>query len=610
MKKEKLSKSELDTIRRIIKENDAQQTISHLSDDQIEKAWNNIPEKDANKLYRVGESSQTPMRIILTRLPDNPSHKNKVEKAVFKSFSASLIAIAGKSKASGRPELPIKVDKDHKKPDQTILPASPHDTAASELPIKSTKDKDSELSIASDSKDFKSAPVSKEIGHSELATTPVQTKGFEPATAPPETKIPDSPTVAPEVAVYGPYALKNGKVGQEYSDTLNFHKIHPGEKINKYTVDGLEEIGLELDSDKKLIKGIPKKAGDPSQNYEFELTVRYETDKAEKASRKKISIKILPDPKLMWKNLEPPKELGDRKPHEYKKLIRLKEDKNGKERVLVAASKRGRSHAHKALFRDDHVSIKYLNEFGWSILAVADGAGSANLSRVASKIACETAITNISNKLMSYNEDLSKIIKETISKNDNKDDEVDDSKLRKLLYEIISTTGFEAAKAIHEEAAKRQVKANQFYTTYLTAIHKEFDFGNFFAGFWVGDGALGVYSKSKEMKILGIPDEGEYSGQTKFITMNEVLTSEELMGRNYYKLTDDFTALFAISDGVSDPKFETDKNLNDISYWDNLWAELEKDVFQTKDNADTSLLKWLDFWAEGEHDDRTIAILF
>ena len=610
MKKEKLSKSELDTIRRIIKENDAQQTISHLSDDQIEKAWNNIPEKDANKLYRVGESSQTPMRIILTRLPDNPSHKNKVEKAVFKSFSASLIAIAGKSKASGRPELPIKVDKDHKKPDQTILPASPHDTAASELPIKSTKDKDSELSIASDSKDFKSAPVSKEIGHSELATTPVQTKGFEPATAPPETKIPDSPTVAPEVAVYGPYALKNGKVGQEYSDTLNFHKIHPGEKINKYTVDGLEEIGLELDSDKKLIKGIPKKAGDPSQNYEFELTVRYETDKAEKASRKKISIKILPDPKLMWKNLEPPKELGDRKPHEYKKLIRLKEDKNGKERVLVAASKRGRSHAHKALFRDDHVSIKYLKELGWSVLAVADGAGYAHLSRVGSQIGCETALKHITMKLTMHDGELTTKIEAIVKNDDNVMHDSNDKALRKLLYEIIAAAGYESAKAIHEEAGKRRAEVKDFSTTLLLAIHKQFDFGEFVASFWVGDGALAIYSESKGIQLLGVPDAGEFSGETRFVTMNEVLTPEELAKRIDYAVTDDFIALFVMTDGVSDPKFVTEKNLKNLSYWDNLWNDLRKTVFDTKEDFDTKLLEWLDFWAEGEHDDRTIAILF
>lgn len=576
MKKEKLSKSELDTIRRIIKENNIQQMIKfHLSDDLIEKVWNNIPKKEADELYRVGESSHTPMGIILTRLPDNPSYKSKVEKAIFKSFSTSLIEITGKSKASGGTELPIKVYKEHKKPDQAILPTTPPDTKASELPIKSTKDKDSELS-----------------------------------SIPPETKVPDSPTVAPEVEVYDIYVLKNGKVGQEYLDILDFDKIHPGEKINDYTVDGLEKIGLELDNDKRLIKGMPQKAGDPSQNYEFELTVRYETDKAEEASRKKISIKILPDPKLMWKNLEPSKGLEDRKPHEYKKLIRLKEDKNGKERFLVAASKRGRSHAHKALFRDDHVEIEYLKELGWSVLAVADGAGYAHLSRVGSQIGCETALKHITGKLGTYDDELTTKIKATVKNDDIVSNDKDDKVLRKLLYKITAAAGYESAKAIHEEAGKRRAEVKNFSTTLLLAIHKQFDFGEFVASFWVGDGALAIYSKSKEVQLLGVPDAGEFSGETRFVTMNEVLTPEELAKRICYAVTDDFTALFAMTDGVSDPRFVTEKNLENLSYWDNLWNDLQKAVFDTKEDFNTKLLEWLDFWAEGEHDDRTIAILF
>ena len=129
------------------------------------------------------------------------------------------------------------------------------------------------------------------------------------------------------------------------------------------------------------------------------------------------------------------------------------------------------------------------------------------------------------------------------------------------------------------------------------AIHKEFDSGNFFAGFWMGDGALAIYTESKELILLGMPDSGEFSGETAFITMNKLMTPEELAKRIYYEVTDDFTALFAMTDGISDPKFATDQNLKNISYWDNLWDELQKEVFPLKDDLDTNLLGWLDFWA-------------
>lgn len=620
MKKEKLSESELDTIKSIIKENDVQQTISHLSDDLIEEAWNNIPDK----LCRVGETVQTPMRIVLTTLPNSPLYRSEVKKDIFNSFCTSLIEIDRKSKGPGEREDTIRVDKDDKNADKSILPTLPPDTKASKLQIESTEDKDSELStIPSDSKGFQSSPVSKEVADSKLEITPPQIEDFEPpftlpesndsepATAAPMAKVPESPTTSPELAVYGPYSLKNGKVGEEYSDTLDFNKIYPGEEFNenKYTVDGLEEIGLELDSDKKLIKGIPKKAGDPSQNYEFELDVRYKPDRAE-SERRKISIKILPDPKSMWKTLEPPEEIGDRKPHEYKKLIRLKEDKNGKERVIVAASKRGRSHAHKALFRDDHVSIKYLKELGWSVLAVADGAGYAHLSRVGSQIGCETALKHITMKLTMHDGELTTKIEAIVKNDDNVMHDSNDKALRKLLYEIIAAAGYESAKAIHEEAGKRRAEVKDFSTTLLLAIHKQFDFGEFVASFWVGDGALAIYSESKGIQLLGVPDAGEFSGETRFVTMNEVLTPEELAKRIDYAVTDDFIALFVMTDGVSDPKFVTEKNLKNLSYWDNLWNDLRKTVFDTKEDFDTKLLEWLDFWAEGEHDDRTIAILF
>ncbi|MBK6609045.1 MAG: hypothetical protein IPG24_27085 [Leptospiraceae bacterium] len=64
-----------------------------------------------------------------------------------------------------------------------------------------------------------------------------------------------------------------------------------------------------------------------------------------------------------------------------------------------------------------------------------------------------------------------------------------------------------------------------------------------------------------------------------------------------------------MTDGISDPKFETDANLNDLSKWDSLWDELEKEGIFQSSTPDKALLKWLDFWSQGNHDDRTITIL-
>ena len=75
-----------------------------------------------------------------------------------------------------------------------------------------------------------------------------------------------------------------------------------------------------------------------------------------------------------------------------------------------------------------------------------------------------------------------------------------------------------------------------------------------------------------------------------------------------------------MTDGVSDPMFGTDANLNDINKWNEFWdslqtgfAEDEIPGVELTDNNEASkdqLLRWLDFWSPGVHDDRTIAILY
>ena len=152
----------------------------------------------------------------------------------------------------------------------------------------------------------------------------------------------------------------------------------------------------------------------------------------------------------------------------------------------------------------------------------------------------------------------------------------------------------------------------------MLAICKKFEFGWFVASFWVGDGALCLYDKnSHTATLLGTPDEGEYAGQTRFLTMPDIFTdSSAFYKRLKCKIVPDFTALFMMTDGVSDPKFETDANLNNPDKWDDLWDDLTHnkefpvELIDDNEAAKDQLLNWLDFWAPGNHDDRTIAILY
>jgi len=65
--------------------------------------------------------------------------------------------------------------------------------------------------------------------------------------------------------------------------------------------------------------------------------------------------------------------------------------------------------------------------------------------------------------------------------------------------------------------------------------------------------------------------------------------------------------LILMTDGVSDPKFETDAGLKNPALWQALWQELKTPLAEPA--PDIALLDWLDFWSRGNHDDRTIALL-
>ena len=158
-----------------------------------------------------------------------------------------------------------------------------------------------------------------------------------------------------------------------------------------------------------------------------------------------------------------------------------------------------------------------------------------------------------------------------------------------------------------------------YATTLLIAICKKFKFGWFVATWWVGDGAVGLYKQGESIKILGEPDEGEFGGQTRFVTMRDIFAdAASIYKRLRFNIVPDFTALMLMTDGVSDAKFETDVNLNNIEKWDALWNDIQGEnedkckVELTDDNSESQyqLMQWLNFYTKSNHDDRTIAILY
>ncbi len=430
--------------------------------------------------------------------------------------------------------------------------------------------------------------------------------------------------------------IPNAKENQEYSQTIAMPEVNSailaGLEICLEEVKGvgLETHGLLLtvapDRKSFSITGTPslesfRKDGGVAEST-FELTLVYsfkgiDMPEDRPMLEKKIPFVINQDPRKLWKNLlvdwdnmPEPKYVKEDTQTAYVKVEALADGTPQKD--IVAASKRGRSHAQEAKPRDDHFRMEHMNN-GWYIMAVADGAGSAKFSRKGSQIACDEAVDYCKLQLIN-----SKAFEEAIGKYDELK-AASEQEVRKVvgnyIYEIVGTAAFKAHRAINAEAAVAKQNPKLYATTLLLTICKKFSFGWFVASFWVGDGAICLYNRSEHTaRILGIPDEGEYAGQTRFLTMPEIFKdAKALYQRLRFYIVDDFTALFLMSDGVSDPKFETDANLNNPDKWDALWDDLkENGVELTDDNegAKDQLLDWLDFWSPGNHDDRTIAILY
>jgi hypothetical protein len=83
-------------------------------------------------------------------------------------------------------------------------------------------------------------------------------------------------------------------------------------------------------------------------------------------------------------------------------------------------------------------------------------------------------------------------------------------------------------------------------------------------------------------------------------------------------MVDDFKYLVLMSDGIYDPKFSVEANLADLKKWKAFFADLDGQnedkikVALQKDNTEIEqqFSQWMDFWSPGNHDDRTLAIVF
>lgn len=398
------------------------------------------------------------------------------------------------------------------------------------------------------------------------------------------------------------FRLRNARQSEPFAEEITHDSADLHLRLINVQIPA--DLGLACNLKTGFVEGNPSINGD----FSFVVNYRFSDDPPEAVRAAKLGLYVNADPKLLWKDL--PSDRSDPlwKEDEANLLI------CGAERRIIAARKRGRSHAHVGSCCDDDFFIQHIPDLGWYMAIVADGAGSAKYSRQGSRIAVRTSGNFLKQALAG--EGGEKVASAVSALQAAQESEVETARriLHNALYTTVGHAAHGAMKALFEEAQQRTdiiQSVKDLSTTLLIGIARKFGSQWLCAAYWVGDGAVGVYRKNGSIELLGEVDAGEYSGQTRFLDANEV-TQESLLKRTRFTLCDDFTGFILMTDGVSDPVFATEARLATGEAWDGLWSDLEASAGLTKDDdqVDIRLLDWLDFWSQGNHDDRTIAIIY
>ncbi|MGN7864909.1 PP2C family serine/threonine-protein phosphatase [Chryseobacterium sp. 22458] len=391
------------------------------------------------------------------------------------------------------------------------------------------------------------------------------------------------------------WVLKNAHSNKFYEFSFDMDDF-PNIRIQK--ISNLEETGLRFEDNK--ISGIP------TVNNVYHLGIEFYHIGDEKTVEiKNIDLFVNADPKDLWKNI--PGDPNDifYKPDDFSYKGKFLDKK------IVVTSKRGRSHAHEGKFREDDFAVNELPA-DWFVVSVSDGAGSAKAAREGSRVA--TASVNDffnSSEILTELENNINII--YTPENLTKDKDEARKNVIRFLYEGVLF----AHTALNKTAADHNLSIIDLHATLIFALVKKFSFGYIILSFGVGDCPVNLISADfSKVQLLNRIDVGEFSGGTRFITMKEIF-NDQMAARFGITHVDDFSYLVLMTDGIYDPKFSTENKLEDRESWKTFFNDLAghnddsaKVDFINDTAIDVQLSTWADFWSRGNHDDRTLAIIY
>lgn len=363
------------------------------------------------------------------------------------------------------------------------------------------------------------------------------------------------------------FTLAPALVGKSYAQRV---KIDTPEQVYITAIEIDPKTGLMFDERNQIVTGEPLVAGQHHVIIHYQMIIQNQSSSIKQAN---TYLLINPDPRSLWKNIPSDPTQLYAKPDSASQIIRAPNVN------MLAASQRGRSHAHKGTAREDDFFIA--TGKGWCIAIVADGAGSAKYSRHGSQLICQTIglfLTKVMNRPIPVH-------------------------MQNMELELKGALGL-ALCLIEDEAEVQQADVKDYASTVLVVLCV-FDSQQQTYVYWtvaVGDGAIALYwPQTQQVQLLNTPDIGDYAGETCFLSDTNFMSTPI----NSYR-TQAFVPCLLMTDGVSDAFFDSDNALKSAAAWQNLWCDLQQNQALEDDEK---LLSWLDFWSKGNHDDRTLVLM-
>ncbi|HLY25676.1 MAG TPA: PP2C family serine/threonine-protein phosphatase, partial [Aggregatilineales bacterium] len=244
---------------------------------------------------------------------------------------------------------------------------------------------------------------------------------------------------------------------------------------------------------------------------------------------------------------------------------------------LVAASHRGKTHAHQGTFREDAVAIATTPY--WNILAVADGAGTADLARVGSNLAVTNAIEAIKNAAS---------------------DPPETEDVGRAVWE-----GMKAAyQTLKEFAADHRVNVGDLSTTLQLLIHWPQGQNCLLGLAHIGDGIITAENPAEQYYLLTEPDtDPEDATRTLFLTSAPLKNWRDRV--KVYQFDEPLDIVALMTDGLSGD-LEPYAELLHTRLFESL---RERVLCYPLKQQERALLARISYDRRGSFDDRTIAVL-